>query len=121
MNDWQKKLVKAGDKDQQVIELREKITELTEKEKTFDEEKGELTRQLKEKKDEWINHRCNTSNNEELNQTKDELGKSLQEISDLKEQLSTPSNNNSGTYLLVLSILLFLGSAGFFLAKKKKH
>jgi chromosome segregation ATPase len=52
-----------------------------------------IEKQLKEKQDQILNHRCDTPNNAELNQTKEELEQANKEITSLKEQLGNKPNS----------------------------
>lgn len=88
LNNWESKVVKAGSSNKDTADsyLQTQITNLTKL-------KEETEKQLKEKQDQILNHRCDTPNNAELNQTKEELNKTNKEIIFLKEQLDNKPNN----------------------------
>ncbi|MCE8163824.1 MAG: hypothetical protein I3273_06075 [Candidatus Moeniiplasma glomeromycotorum] len=87
VRDWNKKVIKADIKDQDILNLQKKVADLS-------KEKGQLDKILKAKENELatkqtqiLNHRCETPNQQELNQIKAELTKISAERDLLKVQL----------------------------------
>jgi hypothetical protein len=91
MLNWETKLVKksSGDKDKDIQDLQKQVGDLNNSLTSTQNEKSKVEKELKEKKDEWLNHNCNTPNAKELNDLKDELKKVNQE----KDRLQTELNN----------------------------
>jgi DNA repair exonuclease SbcCD ATPase subunit len=83
---WESKIVKSDDSNKDITDLQTQITNLNKL-------KEETEKQLKQKQDQILNHRCNTPNNAELNQTKEELEQANKEITSLKEQLGNKPNS----------------------------
>ncbi|CAI2172883.1 12064_t:CDS:2 [Funneliformis geosporum] len=76
-------LTSSSDKD--ISDLQQKNADLT-------KDKEEAENQLKEKQQQILDHKCDTPNNNELNQLKDDLKKANQEKDRLQTELQTKLN-----------------------------
>ncbi|CAG8493992.1 12908_t:CDS:2, partial [Racocetra fulgida] len=77
------KVVKAGSSDNAMVELQKKVSDLT-------NDKDNLDKELKQKQQQILNHKCDTPNSEELNQLKEDLKKANEEKEELERKLNEP-------------------------------
>ncbi|CAI2189104.1 10815_t:CDS:2, partial [Funneliformis geosporum] len=77
-------LTSSNDKD--ILDLQQKNTDLT-------KAKEEAEKQLKEKQQQILDHKCDTPNNAELNQVKEELKNANQEKDRLQTELNKKNKN----------------------------
>ena len=82
LTNWEEKIVKKDASNKKIENLQDKI-------KKLQTEKDNLNKELKETRDQYLNHDCNTSNNAELNQVKNQLKQIIQERDKLQEQLNS--------------------------------
>ncbi|CAG8844810.1 37177_t:CDS:2, partial [Gigaspora margarita] len=80
------KIVKAGSSDKDITDLQKKVSDLT-------NEKDNLDKELKQKQQQILDHKCDTPNSNELNQLKDDLKKANEEKEELERKLNNPNPN----------------------------
>ncbi|CAI2185908.1 16843_t:CDS:2 [Funneliformis geosporum] len=83
---YNRSCVKVGSNDKDISDLQQKNTDLT-------KAKEEAEKQLKEKQQQILDHKCDTPNNAELNQVKEELKNANQEKDRLQTELNKKNKN----------------------------
>ncbi|CAG8826496.1 31729_t:CDS:2, partial [Racocetra persica] len=74
---------KSVQDDKDITDLQKKVNDLT-------NDKDNLDKELKQKQQQILNHKCDTPNSEELNQLKDDLKKANEEKEELERKLNEP-------------------------------
>ena len=91
LTNWESKIVEKGMSDRNIADLQEKIDDLTTNFISVQAKRDEVDKELKEKRQQILDHKCDSLDNVELNQLKDELKKAIQE----KDQLQTELNKKN--------------------------